>query len=185
MQAMKTLSDFRDIHQGSTIVVCGCGESLNELTQPDRFTTIGVNDVGRRFDPDYLVVVNPRNQFSGDRFNYVESSRASYLFTQLDLGLARENVIKFDLGVHGGTDLSDPNVLHFTHTPPYFPLCVAVQRGASRIGVIGVDFTDHHFFAPTGRHALTAQLALIDEQYQRLYEAIHERGVEVFNLDRK
>ena len=179
---MKTLSDFRDIHQGSTIVVCGCGESLNELTQPDRFTTIGVNDVGRRFDPDYLVVVNPRNQFSGDRFNYVESSRASYLFTQLDLGLARENVIKFDLGVHGGTDLSDPNVLHFTQNSPYVALCLAVHMGASRIGVIGVDFTDHHFFAPTGRHALTAQLALIDEQYQRLYEAIHERGVEVFNL---
>src|ERR1041385_7201406 len=137
MQAMKTLSDFRDIHQGSTIVVCGCGESLNELTQPDRFTTIGVNDVGRRFDPDYLVVVNPRNQFSGDRFNYVESSRASYLFTQLDLGLARENVIKFDLGVHGATALPDPTVLHFTQTSPSFFFFLAIHRGGSRIGVIG------------------------------------------------
>src|ERR1051325_3465733 len=133
---MKTLSDFRDIHQGSTIVVCGCGESLNELTQPDRFTTIGVNDVGRRFDPDYLVVVNPRNQFSGDRFNYVESSRASYLFTQLDLGLARENVIKFDLGVRGGTVPPDRPSLPSPHTPPYVAFCWAVHGGGSRIGVI-------------------------------------------------
>lgn len=179
---MKTLCDFRNVHEGSTIVVCGCGESLNELTQPQRFITIGVNDVGRRFDPNYLVVVNPRDQFSGDRFKYVESSKASYLFTQLDLGLSRENVIRFNLGVHGGTDLTDANVLHYTQNSPYVALCLAVHMGAKRIGLIGVDFTDHHFFAPTGRHALTPQLNLIDEQYQRLYEAISARGVEVFNL---
>jgi spore maturation protein CgeB len=179
---MKTLAEFRNLHQGSTIVVCGCGESLNELTEPAQFFTIGVNDVGRRFDPDYLVVVNPRNQFSGDRFNYVESSKASYLFTQLDLGLSHENVVRFDLGTHGGTDLSDPNVLHYTQNSPYVALCLAVHMGARRIGVIGVDFTDHHFFAPTGRHALEPQLALIDKQYTRLYEAISALGVEVFNL---
>ena len=179
---METLADFRNIHQGATVVVCGCGESLNELTETAGFITIGVNDVGRRFDPNYLVVVNPRNQFSGDRFNYVESSKASYLFTQLDLGLSRENVIRFDLGAHGGTDLSDPNVLHYTQNSPYVALCLAVHMGARRIGVIGVDFTDHHFFASTGRHALEPQLTLIDEQYRLLYESISASGVEVFNL---
>jgi hypothetical protein len=179
---MKTLAEFRNLHQGSTIVVCGCGESLNELTNPARFITIGVNDVGRSFDPNYLVVVNPRNQLSGDRFNYVESSTASYLFTQLDLGLSRENVIRFSLGVHGGTDLSDPNVLHYTQNSPYVALCLAAHMGAKRIGLIGVDFTTHHFFGPTGRHALEPQLALIDEQYRQLYEAISAHGVEIFNL---
>ena len=181
---MNTLADFRNRHQGSTIVVCGCGESLNELTEPSRFITIGVNDVGRRFHPDYLVVVNPRSQFSGDRFSYVESSTSSYLFTQLDLDLARENVIRFNLGTHGGTDLSDPNVLHYTQNSPYVALCLAVHMGAARIGLIGVDFTNHHFFGPTGRHALTSQLATIDKQYKSLYEAIRERGVEVVNLSR-
>src|SRR6185369_11987229 len=179
---MKTLAEFRNLHQGSTIVVCGCGESLNELTDPARFITIGVNDVGRSFDPDYLVVVNPRNQFFGDRFNYVESTKASYVFTQLDLGLSRENVIRFNLGVHGGTDLSDPNILHYTQNSPYVALCLAAHMGAKRIGLIGVDFTAHHFFGPTGRHSLEPQLALIDEQYQQLYEAISRHGVEIFNL---
>ncbi len=83
---MKTLADFHGIHQGSTIVVCGCGESLNDFSEPQRFITIGVNDVGRKFHPNYLVVVNPREQFSGDRFSYVESSEAEYIFTQLELG---------------------------------------------------------------------------------------------------
>src|SRR6476660_6749716 len=78
--SMKTLADFHNIHAGSMIVVCGCGESLNELTEPERFITIGVNDVGRRFTPNYLVVVNPRNQFTGDRFRHVENSQAEYIF---------------------------------------------------------------------------------------------------------
>jgi hypothetical protein len=91
-------------------------------------------------------------------------------------------VIKFTLGTHGGTDLSHPNVLHYTQNSPYVGICLAVQMGACRIGLIGVDFTDHHFFAPTGKHSLAPQLSIIDEQYKRLYEAIRTRGVEIFNL---
>ena len=145
---MKTLADFHNIHAGSTIVVCGCGESLNELTEPQRFITIGVNDVGRKFQPNYLVVVNPRDQFSGDRFTFVENSEAEYLFTQLDLGLARENLVPFNLGTNGGTDLSDLNVLHYTQNSPYVALCLAVHmddrdrrrkiRGHLRVNVGGV-----------------------------------------------
>ncbi|HEU4931391.1 MAG TPA: hypothetical protein VFT48_04890, partial [Pyrinomonadaceae bacterium] len=179
---MKTLADFHNIHAGSTIVVCGCGESLNELTEPERFITIGVNDVGRNFQPNYLVVVNPRDQFSGDRFTFVENSEADYLFTQLDLGLARENVVTFNLGTNGGTDLSDPTILHYTQNSPYVALCLAVHMGASRIGLIGVDFTDNHFFAPTGNHPLLAHLPVIDQQYTDLFAAIRARGVEVVNL---
>ena len=179
---MKTLASFSNVHLGETILVCGCGQSLNELKQPERFITIGVNDIGRRFHPDYLVVVNPRDQFSGDRFHYVETSAARFLFTQLDLGLSRDNVVKFNLGKEGGTDWSNPDVLHYTQNSPYVAVCLALHMGAKRIGLIGVDFTDHHFFAPTGTHSLAPQFRLIDQQYARLYEAIKGRGLEVFNL---
>jgi glycosyltransferase involved in cell wall biosynthesis/SAM-dependent methyltransferase len=179
---MKSFADFHNAHRGESIIVCGCGASLNELTHPERVITIGVNDVGRRFDPTYLVVLNPREQFSGDRFCYVENSQASYLFTHLDLGVPHPNVVKIRLGRYGGTDLTDPNVLHFTHNSPYVALCLAAHMGAARIGLIGVDFTDHHFFAPTGRHPLTRQLASIDVQYHQLASALRARGVEVYNL---
>jgi len=59
----RALHAFRDAHLGETIVVCGCGPSLKELPDPERMITLGVNDVGRLFDPTYLVVVNPRSQF--------------------------------------------------------------------------------------------------------------------------
>jgi hypothetical protein len=108
----RTLASFRSAHAGGSIIVCACSESLNTLTKPERFVTIGVNDVGRKFGPDYLVVVDPPDAFKGDRFHYVRTSRAGVLFTQRsDLGIDHPNIVKFRLGTKDGTDFSDPDVL--------------------------------------------------------------------------
>lgn len=176
------LAAYRGRHAGETLLVCGCGASLSTLAHPERFVTIGVNDVGRLFQPDYLVVVNPRNQFQGDRFRYVDESRSRAVFTQLELGLRHPHVVRFQLGKRGGVDFSNPSVLHYTTNSPYVALCLAVHMGARRIGLIGVDFTDHHFFAHTGTHPLQAQLVAIDAEYRRLYDACRRMGIEVFNL---
>jgi hypothetical protein len=181
-----SLADFRGIHDGDSIVVCGCGESLNEFAHPERFITIGVNDVGRRFDPNYLVVVNPRTQFTGDRFHYVETSRAEYLFTQLDtLGICHPHIVKIRLGNYAGTDFSNREVLHYTQNSPYIALCLAAHMGAKRIGLIGVDFTNHHFFAATGCHPLVGSLGRINTEYRRLGTALAGCGMEIVNLSPK
>jgi glycosyltransferase involved in cell wall biosynthesis len=180
------LAGWRHLHAGATIVVCGCGRSLAELPTPERWLTIGVNDVGRLFDPTYLVVVNPRSQFRGDRFRHVAASRARALFTQLDprrdLALTHPAIVRFRLGRRGGTDLDDPDALPYTRNSPYVAACLAAFLGARRIGLIGVDFTDHHFFAPTGSHPLARELAQIDREYGRLAAALARRGVELVNL---
>ena len=178
----RALHAFRDAHLGETIVVCGCGPSLKELPDPERMITLGVNDVGRLFDPTYLVVVNPRSQFKADRFAFVEQSKAQVLFTQLDLGPVRPPVVRFKLGKFGGTDVWAGEVLHFTQNSPYVAVCLAAYMGARRIGLIGVDFTDGHFFATTGRHPLAGRVREIDTQYGRLAAALGERGVELVNL---
>lgn len=175
------LHDFRDRHAGADIVVCGCGTSLSALGADPGLVTIGVNDVGRLFDPTYLVVVNPRNQFKADRFRHVERSRAEALFTQLDLGPVDPPVVRFALGSYGGTDGGD-GVLHYTQNSPYVAVCLAAWMGARRIGLLGVDFTEHHFFGATGRHPLAAHVAQIDAEYGRLAEALRGRGVELLNL---
>jgi hypothetical protein len=176
------LITWRDRHYGATIVVCGCGPSLHELTEPSRFVTIGVNDVGRLFDPTYLVVINPRSQFKGDRFRYVEHSQAQAVFTQLDLGQVRPPVVRFRLGQYAGTDIGESDVLPYTQNSPYVAVCLAAYMGARRIGLLGVDFTDHHFFASTGRHPLAGRLAQIDREYEALARALAARGVELVNL---
>ena len=173
---------FRNYHLGETMLVCGCGSSLPTIVAPERFATIGVNDVGRLFQPDYLVVINPRAQFSGDRFKYVEFSEAEAIFTQLDLGISHPNVVRFRLGCRGGTDLSDANTLPYTRNSPYVAFCLALHMGAKRIGLIGIDFTDHHFFAITGRHSLAGEINQINNEYAALAHTCRELGVEVFNL---
>ena len=180
---MRSLADFKDLYRGETILVCGCGASLSQLRDPERSVTIGVNDVGRKFHPDYLVVVNPRHQFSGDRFRYVENSKAKFIFTQLDLGLTNSNIVKFRLGRRGGTEVkADILAVPYTNISPYVALCLARFMGARRIGVIGVDFTDDHFFGPTGRHPLSHSLRRIDAELQALAAAFAQDGIELRNL---
>jgi SAM-dependent methyltransferase len=178
-----SLSAFRNLHRGETVVVCGCGRSLNAFSQWPYCVTIGVNDVGRRFDPTYLVVVNPPGQFSGDRFRFVADSRARFLFTQRDdLGRVDPPLVKFRLGRVAGTHFDDPEVLHYAQNSPYVALCLAAHMGATRIGLIGIDFTEHHFFSQTGVHPLSRQLAVIDRQYAALRQALRARGITVVNL---
>ena len=178
----RSLRAYKGYHDGETVLVCGCGSSLAQVVAPERTITIGVNDVGRLCDPDYLVVVNPRTQFSAGRFAYVEKSRARAIFTQLDLGIKHPNVVRFRLGQRGGTEFANPDVLPFTRNSPYPALCLAIHMGARRIGVIGVDFTPNHFFGSTGRHVLSAEVSQIDREYLRLYESCRRMGIEVFNL---
>ncbi|GAX60135.1 glycosyl transferase family [Candidatus Scalindua japonica] len=182
---MRTLSSYHNIHSGGTIIVCGCGASLNELKNPEHFITIGVNDVGRLFTPTYLVVINHQHQFANGRFKYVQESKANAIFTQFELGLNHPNVVRFRLGVYGGTEFSDPNVLHYTRNSPYVALCLAVHMGAKRIGLIGVDFTNNHFFAKTGRHNLTNNFSRIDAEYRVINGAITKKNIEVVNLSKQ
>jgi hypothetical protein len=129
------------------------------MTDPSGIVTIGVNDVGRRLHPDYLVVVNPAGQFAPDRLAHITASQARFIFTQYsDLPVSREKTVRFTLGTHNGTDFSRADVLHYTQNSPYVATCLAIHMGAKRIGLIGVDFTDNHFFAKTGRHPLAARL---------------------------
>jgi hypothetical protein len=165
------------------MVVCGCGPSLNDLPIRPSCLTIGVNDVGRLFDPDYLVVVNPPAQFPPERRRPIEESRARAVFTQYsDWRLEHARRVPIALGAYGGSDFLNPNVLHYTRNSPYVALCLAIHMGAARIGLIGVDFTNHHFFGPTGAHPLAGTLPQIDAEYSGLRDACAARGVEIVNL---
>ena len=181
----RTLADFRNRLTGHRVIVCGCGESLNEFEGKPQLFTIGVNDVGRRFAPDYLVVVNKREEFAPERWRYVVESDAIYLFTCYDLPLPylfKPTTINFQLGERSGTDLASDDSLPYTSNSPYVALCLAAFMGASEIGLIGVDFSENHFFAQDGPHTLNRQLKRIDGEYRALGDALKEKGVQVVNL---
>jgi hypothetical protein len=182
---MPKLADFRGVHHGEAIVVCGLGRSLHDLAQPQRFRTIGVNDIERAFQPTYMFCMDAPKTFAPDRLHYIQHSTAEFIFTDHDLGISRANIVRFPIRRAEAPHFDDPDALYFTARPitsPYIALCLAAHMGAKAIGLIGVDFTDHHFFAADGSHKLTKGLPGIDRRFYLLGSALLERGVKVFNL---
>lgn len=175
---------WRGRHAGESVLVCGCGESAALLAAKPGCVVIGVNDLGRRWHPDYLVLVNPASQFTPERWAVVRQTQARAVFTQLaDPGLpAGVPVWRFRLGRPAGTDEPPPDALHHTRNSPYVAVQLALHLGARRIGLLGVDFTPRHFFADSGVHALERWLPQIDAEYAALHAACAARGVELLNL---
>ena len=184
--ASMNLASFRNRHLGESILVCGCGDSLLQLQPPVSVITIGVNDVGRYFDPTYLVVVNSQRQFARDRFEYIRNSRAQAIFTQFDnLAVPEERRVRVRLGQYGGTDLSRDDTLHYTQNSPYVAVCLAMHMGARRIGLLGVDFGTGSVYGGPAAHPLAARVERINAEYARLADACKAAGIELVNLSPK
>jgi hypothetical protein len=169
----------------SPVVVCGCGESLRTLKQPHRFTTIGVNDVGRLFDPDYLVVIDGPEHLK-DRYRYVAQSRARYVFTSRpDLLLDHAPLVRFRVAAHGEAAPDDPIMLPLSAPnlmTPFIAVCLAIHMGAKNIGLIGVDLTDTNFAGTIAQHQWATRVETIDAEFDRLRRVTLPRGVRIFNL---
>jgi hypothetical protein len=179
------LSDFKGIHHGGAMVVCGLGNSIRILKNPQRFHTIGVNDIERAFTPTYMFCMDAPKSFAPDRLHYIQHSRAQFIFTDHDLGIAGPNIVKFPIRRADAPRFIDPDALYITGRPitsPFMAICLAAHMGAKAIGLIGVDFTNGHFFAADGTHKLANQLPGIDRRFYQLGNELLDRGVKVFNL---
>jgi hypothetical protein len=86
------------------------------------------------------------------------------------------------LGQRDSIDLDDLTKVDFTTNSPYMAAIIAYQMGASKIAIVGVDFTNHHFFSDTGAHKLSKNIVSIDSQYMQLRIELEKRGVKVANL---
>lgn len=174
---------YRDRHKGESILVCGCGESLELLKSPVALTTIGVNDVGRQFTPTYLVVLNPESQFSRERFAYIRNTGARAVFTQYgNLPVPANRRVLLRLGQYGGTDFSKPGLVHYTQNSPYVAVSVAIHLGARRIGLLGVDFGTRSLYGGSAPHPLQRMIDGINAEYAKLAAACAAQGIELFNL---
>ena len=180
----KKLADFYQVHKGANIVVCGCGSSLMDFAQhKDDFITIGVNDVPRLFDPTYLVVTDHMNRFPLPRRKLVMESKAKNMFTCVK-GWRRPGVVMFELGSRAQKNLDNPNIVDHYMNSPFVAANIAYKMGAKNIGLIGVDFTDNHFYAKDGSHVLVRMKKLRDvrDAYGILHANMKKKGVMLYNL---
>ena len=182
----KRLSDFYQSHKGENIVVCGCGTSLRDILEyKDNFITIGVNDVPAMFDPTYMVVTDHMNRFPLNRRKLVMESKCRYMFTCVK-GWRRPNVVMFELGSRKQLNLDAPNLVDHYMNSPFVAANIAYKLGAKNIGLIGVDFTDNHFYARDGSHTLVKMKRLreVKEAYGILYANMKKNNVNLYNLSK-
>lgn len=185
MSLVKNIRDFGGIHKDSSIIVCGCGTSLLGFKEySHNYITIGVNDVPRLFDPNYLVVTDHPGRFHGNRKNVVNNSKAKYLFTCV-AGWRHPHIVHFDLGLKEPKHLDTPDKVDHYLNSPYVAIGIAYKLGAKNIGLIGVDFTDGHFYKThDGPHPIIRSnyLGRVDSSYNAMHEALNNRGVSLWNL---
>jgi hypothetical protein len=175
--------DFRGRHAGGKIIVCGLGTSLPLLENPQDYVTIGVNDIGRIMQPNYLVVVNDHGSFTKERWSHIHATTVPHVFSHINtLNIDdKSKIVHMRLGKYGSFDW-DSELVSYTSNSPYIGVLIAGYMGASKIGVIGVDFTPDHFFAKSGEHTLSRKLNTINREYQMMYRAMENRGIRLVNL---
>jgi len=176
--------DYIDSQKGKPFIVAGCGESLNQFNDFSDFLVVGINDVERILTPNYLVVVNHQRTFSRGRFEWVTRSKSPVILSHIDPGVLnnRRSLVKINLGSRGKLNLDDRSKVDYTMNSPYMAVIVAYQLGASKIGLVGVDFTPNHFFSKTGNHVLSRNTKLIDDEYAQLGRELSNRGIKIANL---
>jgi hypothetical protein len=171
--------------QGETFIVAGCGSSINYYTDFSKYYVIGVNDIERILTPDFLVVVNEHRTFMRGRWDYVRDSLSPVIFTHLENPgpITRSaNLCKIKIGQRNNPDLNNLSVVDYTMNSPYMAAIIAYQLGAKKIGMVGVDFTNDHFFSETGAHKLSKNVRNIDLEYSLLRNHLENKGVKVANL---
>lgn len=186
MVLIKQLKEFSGIHAGEKIIVCGCGMSLLDFKEHHQdFITIGVNDVPALFDPTYLLVTDHAGRFVGnERKNRVMKSGAKHLFTCAK-GWRHTSLVHFGLGSRSLNNLDNPDLIDHYMNSPYAAVNLAYKMGAKHIGLIGVDFTDGHFYNPRdGKHPLIKSnyLAKLNSAYGTLASELIRRGTTLSNL---
>lgn len=175
------ISAYKDAHPNEAILVLGLGESVNLLSGLTMLS-IGVNDLGRRFTPTYLVNVNVRAGYKGDRFQFIENTGARAIFTHMpaEQGKPKCPVVVFELAKTGIA--IDGDSIPYFRDSPFVAVSIAAYMGATKIGLLGVDFTHNHFWQKDGPHRLEKEFPRINDAYGKLHDHLKTRGVDLVNL---
>lgn len=177
--------DYIGKYKDKTFIVAGCGSSINYFTDLSNYYVIGVNDIERILTPDFLVVVNDFRTFTRGRWDYVKDSLSPVIFSHLDNPgpiTRSSHLAKIKVGERNQARLDQFESVDHTMNSPYMAAIIAYQLGATKIGIIGVDFTNDHFFSKSGTHKLSKHIRNIDEEFGVLRSNLEKKGVKVANL---
>ena len=127
------------------IHVLGLGESL-KFFKHDGNVTIGVNDINRHFETDYLLMVDPISETSKEYQTIIGNSNSKF-YSQLDENESFvKNFNKIELARGRGVmDEFDSDRFVYSITSPFCAVHLAYKLGATDIVMWGVDFNTHRY----------------------------------------
>lgn len=180
-------------HKNRDIVVCGLGPSIEGWAPPEGVLTIGVNDIGKHFTPDYMLCIDHPGVFKKwlpePRLQTIMDTKPRYAFfvpntlyptwrkkrqdiTQFMIGGMNKNVAwRGDWHVYG-----QPQIHHCTGGSPLPAASIAGFLGAKRIGLLGVDLYSHHAFKDNLQDS--------KHVWRLMREFLERNGVEIWNLSK-
>lgn len=152
-----SLDMLRNRHKGERILVCGLGPSLHQLGGLPGRIRIGVNDIFRWCETDYLVVMDPPSSFDRDGPERQAAIIRSRPTKQLIVTEGFEHEWKDRLEIpyvlaplaplqpqnHVPSFWDGRFQLHKAAGSPGTAASLAGFMGAKSIGLIGVDLIDH------------------------------------------
>lgn len=144
-----------------------------------------MNDIGRAFDPTYLVCMDALEAFPPDRRRFIEGSGSRFIFTDADTGISGAHVVSCPLTFSETARAADESGLYHRGAPltsTYLALGLAGFMGANPIGLIGVDFRGGYFFNSSASHNLNACAEALDRMFLELSRELATEGVQVVNL---
>ncbi len=155
--------------------ILGLGESLAQYI-PDNNKTIGVNDIFKYHNVDYLVCIDLPTRFKKDRLKTILNSTPQKFFTH-HYSEWRPLVNNLQgLNMSAGNDFSklDKNDIIIHSNNSVFVACVlAYKMGATEIIIYGSDFNTHPNF---DEQAIKTAL----RHFKNLYNELKKRGVNLF-----
>jgi hypothetical protein len=181
-------------HRGADVVVCGLGPSIHGWEPPDGLITVGVNDIGRHFTPDYLLVIDHPGVFKkwlpDPRLQHILDTKPKKAFlTPASVGPTwakhRTDGIPFMIASipryakkwPGWHSNNNPQIHHTIGGSPLPACSIAGFLGAKRIGLLGIDLYDHHAFK---NHIDDTK-----EVWEGMKLFLAKKGVELWNLSER
>lgn len=187
----------RNEYEGQTILILGSGPSINDFNCDDlhRYTTIGINQISRRIDPDIITLLDsPEHMGEGMPYTLRSLLRAEVLvaseyrdkwesYRELSSVTNREfppmvhieffpehdwrkwQIDDYQEAVASWPDKGPPKTLPFGYTSLSVACWLAAFLGASRIGLVGMDHGPEYFFESVKPHAMNGDLTFDHAQH--------------------
>lgn len=189
------------IDNNKKCIVAGTGISANLLKtiNINDYFIIGVNDINKlNIHIDILLLVDKKEIFLTDkkftkeynmtRVSDIEKTNCKYVvLADNSWNFYDDKKYLFALGKNINKkkyiDIYE-DMLDYGYDSPTVGCLLAITLGFKNIGIIGVDFTDNHFFATDGEHPLVRNnyLPKINSCYNIINEYCKNNDIKLYNL---